>query len=155
MPTVTYRNSLSWLAAIALGKPLTHLIEELPAQEDHGLIMIIQSLMVEVPAMIAVDLIDNSSLRHASLLKLEAAIEVIDNVYPALDTLESRLAVDSLISRSFSDGFAEMKQLPTQPLEEELEVMSPLPVEETALTHTDPQPFVITPIQEVQTDPRV
>ena len=156
MLAIDYRNSLSWLAAIKLSKPLTLLIEELPSQEDHGLIMTIQALMVEVPAMIALDLLDNSDLRRVSLFKLEAAIEVVDHVYPALDTLESRTAVETLIARSFSDSFAELKILPAPPPSEELEVSTPLQPEDTDYLGAvaGPQQISVT-ADEAQTTPSV
>jgi len=82
-----YRSSSSWLGAIELGPKLMTLAEELPASEELGLSLQLRQIMVELPATIAADLLQGSSeARLLPVLKLLATLELIDRVYPALDT---------------------------------------------------------------------
>jgi len=63
------------------------LAEELPASEELGLSLQLRQIMVELPATIAADLLrDVSEVRLMPVLKLLATLELIDRVYPALDT---------------------------------------------------------------------
>lgn len=107
-----YRDTYSWTAAIELGRPLTILTEELPAQEDRGLIMAIQSLMIELPAAIASDLVTGSTSRLNVVFRLQAALELIERVYPALDTAVPKVGLDALLKRTESASFAEVKTAP-------------------------------------------
>ena len=103
-----YRETYSWRAAIELGRPLTLLTEELPAQENSGLITALQSLMVELPSAIASDLIGGTNTRQAAYVRIQSILELIERVYPALDTAESKTKLDELIERTESTAFAEV-----------------------------------------------
>ena len=114
-----YRETLSWQAAVELGRPLTKLTEELPAQEDRGLIMALQSLMIELPAAIASDLIVGTSTRLGVIFRLQAALELIERVYPALDTAGPKTGLDALILRTESAGFGDVLVKPAPYVESE------------------------------------
>jgi hypothetical protein len=107
-----YRETYSWQAAIDLGRPLTKLAEELPAQEQQGLIMALQRIMVELPGTIASDLILGTNTRVGCLVRLQAALELTERVYPALDTAEPRRLLDALVARCDSVGFTEIHAAP-------------------------------------------
>ena len=107
-----YRHTYSWQSAIELGRPLTKLTEELPSQENHGLITAIQGLMIDLPAAIAEDLISNGNSRQRVILRLESALELIESVYPALDTANSKQMLDELVERCTSDNFNEKVSAP-------------------------------------------
>lgn len=106
-----YRNSSSWQGAIALGPKLMGLAEELPASEEMGLSLTLRTLMVELPATVAADLLDDhSDMRLMPVLKLLAALELIDQVYPALDTAGVRAEADALAESLMSNkSFKEPK----------------------------------------------
>ncbi len=108
-----YRETYSWRAAIELGHPLTLLTEELPAQENSGLITALQSLMVDLPSAIAGDLISGTNARQTAYVRLQSVLELIERVYPALDTAESKTKLDELIARTESPAFAEVHVAPT------------------------------------------
>jgi hypothetical protein len=103
-----FRTTLSWQQAIELGPQLVRLAEELPASEQLGLCWQLQQSMVDLPAAIALDLLeDGSYTRRAAALKLVATLELIEKVYPALDTLQLRKDAQTLVDRISSDRFTE------------------------------------------------
>jgi hypothetical protein len=106
MPLTNFRTTASWQAAIALGPGLVRLAEELPASEQLGLAWQLQQTMVELPAAIAFDLqAEGRDTRIPVLLQLIAALDLIERVYPALDTAAIRQATDALFERLSSDQF--------------------------------------------------
>src|SRR6202050_346600 len=108
MPLTNFRTSASWRAAVSLGPALVRLAEELPASEQLGLAWQVQQTMVELPAAIAFDLQEpDRTTRIPVMLRLVAALDLIERVYPALDTAAVRQAADSLIERLGSDQFNE------------------------------------------------
>jgi len=102
-----YRKTQSWQGAIAIGPALINLAEALPASEEMGLSFQLRQLMVEVPAAVANDLMRGTEARHKAVLRLVAAIELIDKVYPALDTASVRTSVDQLADRLTGLAFQE------------------------------------------------
>ncbi len=101
-----YRQSHSWKGAIDLGPQLMSLAEELPAAEELGLSWQLRQLMVEVPAAIAADLMYSTDSRRTPVLKLLAVLELIDRVYPALDTADTRKQADRLAEELLEDSFS-------------------------------------------------
>jgi hypothetical protein len=80
-------------------------------------------MMIDLPAAIAADLVDGSRTRIAVVLRLQAALEVIERVYPALDTAEPKTILDELLERTESGSFAEVHVVPVATaVEEEVEV---------------------------------
>ncbi|HVQ44616.1 MAG TPA: four helix bundle protein [Candidatus Saccharimonadia bacterium] len=111
-----YRNSSSWQKAIDLGPKLMALAEELPASEETGLSLQLRQLMVELPATIAADLVqEHSDERLMPALKLLATLELIDRVYPALDTAGVRSEADALAEGLVSGEPAARDAEPPQP----------------------------------------
>jgi hypothetical protein len=84
---------------------LIRLAEELPASEEMGLSYQIRNLIVEVPAAIASDMMRGTDLRFTAAMRLVATIDLIDRVYPALDTAATRQAVDQLAEHLTGTGF--------------------------------------------------
>ncbi|HUD11018.1 MAG TPA: hypothetical protein VMS08_01285 [Candidatus Saccharimonadia bacterium] len=108
MPLSEFRTAYSWQEAIDLGPSLVRLVEELPGSEQMGLCWQLQQATVDLPAAIALDLMeDGSNTRRPVALKLIAALELIEKIYPALDTADVRAEVESVIQRISSDHFAE------------------------------------------------
>ena len=108
MSQVEYRNTYSWQGAIALGPRLVSLSEDLPLHEQTGLVMQLHEFMVELPAMVAADLVDDTKLRFAPLYRLTAALELIERVYPALDGTQARQDLDTLGHRLSGASFADL-----------------------------------------------
>jgi hypothetical protein len=103
-----FRDTHSWQGAIDLGPLLVQLAEELPAGETNGLAQQLRQGMVELPAAIALDMLEKDSYtRRAVSLRLLAIIELIDKVYPALDTAQARTKLEKLIDRIASDKLTE------------------------------------------------
>ncbi len=106
MPLTDFRAAASWKAAINIGPGLVRLAEELPASEQLGLAWQLQQVMVDLPATVAFDLQDNDrDTRVPVVLRLIAALDLIERVYPALDTTAVRQEADELVTSLTSDGF--------------------------------------------------
>lgn len=91
-----YRLTYSWQGAVAFSAPLMRLCEELPTIEQFGLVAQIQEMAIELPASIACDIVTGSETRFVSLMRIEAALAVIDRIYPALDASSLMDYIDSL-----------------------------------------------------------
>jgi hypothetical protein len=102
-----YRTTHSWQQAIRLGSQLVRLAEQLPAAEDMGLSYQLRQSMVDLPAAIAQDLIENTQHRMPAAFRLVATLDLIEHVYPALDGAAAHAAVDQLVARLSSAQFAE------------------------------------------------
>jgi hypothetical protein len=81
------------------------LAEELPAAEELGLNLQLRKLMIELPAAIATDLLQGTKTRFDPALKLTSALELIERVYPALDTATTRAEAEQLVERLLGDTF--------------------------------------------------
>ena len=106
MTLADYRKDSTYRAAIELGPKLMNMAEELPASEEMGLSLQLRQLMVELPASVAGDLTLGTGTRHAAGFKLLAVLELIDKVYPALDTAATRSAADKLVEEMVSAAHA-------------------------------------------------
>ena len=148
-----YRETYSWQGAIELGPQLMRLAEELPAAEEMGLSLHLRQLMVELPASIAADLIKGRDASMASALKLLTVLELIDRVYPALDTAATRSAADTLAARLASGNFNERQGGPTPDPSAVPPETAPLhePPAAPAATPVVPTEMTVSPEGEVQT----
>lgn len=102
-----YRQTKAWQGALDLGPQLLRLAEELPAAEEMGLSLALRQAAIELPAGIAADLLQDRQPRLDQALKVTAALELIDQVYPALDTATARAAADKLLERLTGGDFTE------------------------------------------------
>jgi hypothetical protein len=138
-----FRDTYAWQGAIELGPHLARIADELPASEDNGLARQLRQGMVELPAVIAVDILkDDGKAQMLPLLKLLAAVDLIDRVYPALDTADAREALEKLYGRISSPDFAERKN-PPKPAPHEQKPEPPRPAPETVpvIEGAAPQPL--------------
>lgn len=134
-----YRSNPYWKAAVDLGPTLVRLADELPASESSGISQVLRQVAVELPAAIAADLMSDTSTRHAPALKLAAAVELIDKVYPALDTAAGRAAVDALLEKLFSDSF----KAPAEPEASQPAPQSPPPAREVPVAEAATTPVAV------------
>jgi hypothetical protein len=134
MSSIRYRTSPYWKAAIDLGPSLARLADELPASEENGLSLSMRQLSVELPATIAADLVaGTTTTRHITVLKLVAALELVDRVFPALDTVSARAAADALAEQLLAPEFGAPAEapIPTAP-----SVLVPVSAAETPVLDT-------------------
>lgn len=116
MSPADYKESHAWQSAMALAPALMELAEAMPATEELGLSWQLRQSMVELPAVIAEDLAHEAKEpRLLPVLKLVATLELIDKIYPALDTGKARTAADKLAERLMSAGFDERTHGKTAP----------------------------------------
>jgi hypothetical protein len=118
MATSDFRKTYAWNAALDLGPHLVRIAESLPDGESAGLAAQLRSLVIDAPASIAVDLATGSRTAPVAALRIVAALEVIERVYPALDTAAARAAADTLAERVQGPNFADQVPAPTAPAPE-------------------------------------
>jgi hypothetical protein len=107
MDTLKFKETYSWQGAVDLGTSLVVLAEALPTHEQTGLVMQLHQLMLDLPSQIAADLSENSRSRFGSIYRLASALDLIENIYPALDTADVRSDFIKLVTRLDSDTFSE------------------------------------------------
>jgi hypothetical protein len=107
-----YQDTYSWQGAIELAPQLLTLAEELPAAEEMALSLQLRQLMVELPAGIAASLVAGSLADLSAPLRLISVLEIVERIYPALDTAAVRTAADALVKRLAGSDFTEVKTAP-------------------------------------------
>lgn len=108
MPLSDFRDTYAWREAIELSPYLVNLAEQLPASEEYGLSMQLRKIMVRLPAAAAYDLLEaNSFSRKVELTRLAAILDIIDKVYPALDTAGARKSLEKVADRMAGPDFGE------------------------------------------------
>lgn len=96
-----FRNTDKWRWAIELAQDIAGLAEQLPAQEELGLGMELRKTMVKLPAAIAVETSPGDTMhRHLYIARIAAALDIVDKVYPALDTGEARTKLEKLMGEA-------------------------------------------------------
>lgn len=119
MSLAGYRTSHSYKRAVELGPHLVSLAEELPAAEEMGLSWQLRKLMIELPAAVAQDVLDDSLLRRGAAIRLVTVLELIDRIYPALDTADIRHQAEEL-AEELLDGDG-----PNAPVEKPAAIVAP------------------------------
>jgi hypothetical protein len=107
MTLTDYPKTQSWQTAIKLGSHIIALAEQLPEAEQQGLAQQLRQLMVELPGGIALDLVEGTRVRLPLALRLTAALELVERIYPALDAAPARAMLAELCDRLVSDRFTE------------------------------------------------
>lgn len=96
-----FRSTDQWRQAIDLAQDIAQLAEQLPAQEELGLGMELRKAMVKLPAAIAVETSPNDiAHRHLYMARIAASLDIVDKVYPALDTGEARTKLEKLMGEA-------------------------------------------------------
>jgi hypothetical protein len=146
MATLDFKQTHSWQDAVELGARLVTLAEELPAHEQTGLVMQLQQLMLDLPAQVAADLIEGTRTRFQSIYRLASAFDLIERIYPALDTAAVHNEFELVVSRLESNGFSEAISAPNHSVvdldDEEEAITEPLSSEPEAERETS---FPISP----------
>lgn len=109
MNNFNYKNSYAWPEAIALITLVNRLSDDLPETEQDNLARELRRTAIDLATAIAVDLISETSPRIEFTIRLETQLEVIRQVYPALDTLAVEQALEKLFDRLRSGNFNEMR----------------------------------------------
>jgi hypothetical protein len=102
-----YRTTYAWQSSLDLSPHLVRIAEQLPVDEAFGLGAKLRSLAAELPASVATDLVTGSRTALGAALQTAATLEVIEHVYPALDTVAARSAIEDLSHRIMSDKFTQ------------------------------------------------
>ena len=138
-----YSDTYSWQGALELGPRLLSLADELPASESMGLSFHLHQLAVELPASIAARLLAGEPADMSVMLKLIAALELVERVYPALDVSPTKRLADDLAARLAGDGFSERPQaapieLPATISEDEPPADAPVDASDTQISFAQP-----------------
>ncbi len=143
MALTDFRDTHSWQQAIGLGPHLVRLAEELPAAEATGLAMQLRQAMTDLPTNIALDMLEGGSYsRRLAAVRILAILDLIDKIYPALDTATVRTKLEQLIDRIAGDGFKDRLST-NQPAHPETD----LPV------HTEADPSTPDPADQTESAP--
>ena len=114
-----FRNTYSWQMTLDLVAHLSQLAEELPSAEEQGLKRHLHDVVVDLPTAVSIDLrASGSTRRHEQLAKLQAALAVIEAVYPAIDVAEINEHSASLEGRLLAANFNEQLPEPEEPAED-------------------------------------
>lgn len=109
-----YRSYYAWQEAMKLGLTLYHLADELPNEEQHLLASDLRRAAVEVPSVIAHNLLGGQTADLLPIIKLQTAMELIGKIYPALDTADAEAEIKTLADRVSDHGrFMEVVPAPT------------------------------------------
>jgi hypothetical protein len=92
---------------------LMELAEQLPAAEAMGLSLQLRQIMVALPGSIGNDLVNGGNSRFKPMFKLIATLELIDRVYPALDTTGAKTSADKLAEHLSGSDFDQATAAPT------------------------------------------
>lgn len=104
-----YKNSYAWPQAIELITAVNHLSDDLPSTEQTTLANELRRTVIDLATAVAVDLLAGTPARIEFAVRLETQLEVIRQVYPALDTAVVDKSLESLMERLQSDKFAEQR----------------------------------------------
>ncbi len=127
------------------------LIEALPTDEQSALAVSLNAAVVNVPTTVALNLIQNQEADIRDILALQTQLELIERIYPALDTAGATESASSLFARLRTpDQFRELIPLPPRPddpdqseAEDESDLLPEVPeaedTEPAESTHVDVQ----------------
>ena len=115
MATFDYKQSYAWSEAMELSQGVLGLVETLP-ETAGNLAYQLTSLAVKVPGCVAKCLIQNEEPKLGVALRLATAVELVDRVYPALDTGSVQTQVAALLDRMQSPSFTELKPATPAPV---------------------------------------
>lgn len=81
-----------------------NLVESLPEDERSALAASLSETAVRIPTSVAMDLIKGESAEVKAIVSLLTQIELVDRIYPALDTAEVQTAAQNLLVRLQDEG---------------------------------------------------
>lgn len=112
-----YRNFKVWEEAINLSLQVHGLIESLPAGEKSALAVSLNAAAINIPTTIAVNLIQMDSPNIHEVIGLQTQLEIIERIYPALDSADVTEAASTLLARLQDPlNFRELLPQPEQPI---------------------------------------
>ncbi|HSX41614.1 MAG TPA: hypothetical protein VLF21_03240 [Candidatus Saccharimonadales bacterium] len=87
----------SWKNALALAKELVSVGEEFSDSETNVLAHHIRQAIADVPAAVAADLMAQHKLNPEPLVRLAAVLELVNKIYPAIDTAAADILLNKLL----------------------------------------------------------
>lgn len=114
-----YRQYHSWEEAIKLSQQVHGLIESLPSDESSALAASLNAAAVSVPANVALNIMLGQPADIRYIVELQTQIELVNRIYPALDTASVERAASQLLERLQSvERFREMVAAKPEPTPE-------------------------------------
>lgn len=98
-----YQKHPAWKQAMDVSLDINQLGEALPANEQ--LAMELMSSAIEIPTMVAEDLLSGHKARLGGVLRLQTRLELVERIYPALDTGRVERVLNDLIETLQSPDF--------------------------------------------------
>ncbi len=103
-----YQNSYIWKEAVDLADRAQKVSEEIPADAQETLGLALRQSLLEVPAAATMLAMQGDQKHQLPVLKLAAALEMIERVYPAIDLTEAQTALATVTKRLVSPQAAEL-----------------------------------------------
>lgn len=107
MAFADYQKNDAWKQAIELSLKISQLSESLP--DGDQLAGELMSSAIEIPTMAAEDLIAGHKARMGGVLRLQTRLEIVERVYPALDTNRVEKSLNHLLEILQSPEFTAKK----------------------------------------------
>lgn len=98
-----YQQHPAWQQALDLSLDINQLGEDLPANEQLALELMASA--IEIPTMVAEDLLSGHKPRLGGVLRLQTRLELVTRIYPALDTARVERTLNKLIDLLQSPDF--------------------------------------------------
>jgi hypothetical protein len=95
----SYKQTHVWKESLRLSRRLYSLSDDLPEDEQSNLGAGLRDLAGRIPGEIAIDLVKGDQPRMDYVLRVASLLELIDQVYPALDTSSVQKLADSVLER--------------------------------------------------------
>lgn len=92
-------SSPVWRDAIAVSKAVVEMCEDFSNQESNVLLSHLRGSVIDIPAGIATNLNAGQKIDMGHIIRLQAIIELIHGVYPAIETRDVIERLDLLVKR--------------------------------------------------------
>ena len=116
-----YQQAVVWELVLQLAQGLYNVADELPAS-DAGLVAALYQSASTVPAEIGAALVERRLPKVEPLMGLAAQLEIVDRVYPAIDTTEAQSGFEEILTYLESpERFSQTKPILVSPSETAVE----------------------------------
>ena len=106
------KKAYAWREALELSGQLVKICEEFSDVDTNVLVWHLREAVVDIPAGIAADLQAKRPATIEPVVKLVTELELVNKIYPAIETGKADEQLERLMQRMQSDGFSEREPAP-------------------------------------------
>lgn len=123
------KKAYAWQEAIDLSKQLVTVCEEFSDADTNVLVWHLRQAVVDIPSEIAANLQTGKKADLEAMVKLATVLELVQRVYPAIETGDVEARFEKLWQRLSSGAFAEREPQPEgEDAEEVPEIATAAPI---------------------------